>query len=164
LTENRTGTAGVYSITSYLISAGQCWDEASANPVSDLLYAKQVISENNYDTENLMCFVSPKGYKDIMAWVAAKGAQFPEFGNQVAQNGMAGKLAGVQLVVSNSVTASYALVVVPKVCATWKELVPLQTNTFEDPFKGTRIRVVEEGQLLLTDPKAVVMFSGTDRP
>lgn len=161
LTENRASAS--FSITSYFITSGQCWDEAGANPLSDLLYAKQVIEENNYDTTNLMAFVSPKGYKDLMAWIAAKGAQFPTMGAQVLENGRAGTIAGIQLVVSNSVTTSFALVCVPKVCATWKSAAGLQTDVEEDKFKGYRIRAVELGALQLTDPKAVVMLSNTDR-
>lgn len=160
LTENRAPT----SISSYFITSGYQWDTASAQIIDNLLYAKQLIEEYNYDTSNLMCFVSPKGYRDMLSWVASKGAQFPEFGNSVATNGQAGKLAGIQIVVSNSVTASYALVVVPKICATWKELTPLQTDVEEDKFKGYRIRAVELGTLQLTDPRGVVLFSNTDQP
>ena len=60
-----------------------------------------------------------------------------------------------------SITASYALVVKPKTCATWHELVSLRSDTEEDPFRSTRLRVVEEGSLILTDPLAIVLIKDT---
>lgn len=160
LTENRTAT----NIQSISIAAGYSWDQTSAAIIDDLLQAKQKIAEYNYPTENLMAFVSPKDYRSIMNYLASRGAQFPTIGNNVASNGVQGTVAGIQLVVSNSVTASYALVVVPKICGTWKELVPLQTTTKEDPYKSVMVRCVESGVTQLTDPKAVVLISNTDAP
>jgi len=139
------------------------WDGASAAVIDDLLHAKQLIAEKNYPTENLMCFVNPHDYRKIMNYLAEKGAQFPSIGNQVATNGVQGKVAGITLVVSNSVTASYALVCVPKRCATWKELVPLRTTTKEDPYKSMTIRSVEMGVTQLTDPEACVLLTYTER-
>ena len=98
-----------------------------------------------------------------MNYIAGKGAQFPDFGNEVARNGNAGKLAGVGIIVSNSVSASNALVVVPQVCATWKELVPLQTTIITDEYRAVTIRAVEEGITQLTDPSAVIRIFGTQK-
>ena len=137
------------------------WNTSSAAIIDDLLHAKQLIAEKNYDTSNLMAFVSPEDYRHIMNYLAEKGAQFPTIGATVASNGNVGKVAGVSLVVSNSVTASYALVVVPKRCGTWKEMAPLKTITKEDPMKSLTIRSAELGVTQLTDPKAVVLMVGT---
>ena len=134
---------------------------ASAAIIDDLLRAKQLIAEKNYPVENLEVWVSPRDYRSIMTHITNKGAQFPNMSNDVAMNGRAGKLAGIQIVISNSVTASNALVVVPKICATWKELKPLQTETIVDAFKGVKIRSVEMGVVQLTDPQAVVLIRGT---
>lgn len=140
------------------------WDVSSAAIIDDLLQAKQKIAEYNYDTTGLMAFVSPKDYRSIMSYLADKGAQFPTIGAEVASNGQQGKLAGIQLIVSNSVTASYALVVLPKRCGTWKSIVPLSTTTKEDPYKSLTIRSVEMGVTQVTDPKAVVLIQGTQNP
>lgn len=156
LTESRS----VSNIQTIAITS-RFWDVASAAIIDDLLQAKQKIAEYNYDTSNLMAFVSPKDYRSIMSYLADKGAQFPAIGNEVASNGKQGRLAGIDLVVSNSVTASYALVVVPKICGTWKQLVPLTTETKEDPLKSLTVRSVEFGVTQLTDPKACVLISGT---
>ena len=157
LTESGTPT----NIQSINIAAGYEWNTASAAIIDDLLQAKQLIAEYNYPTDNLMAFVNPKNYRDIMNYLASKGAQFPSIGTEVATNGRMGNLVGIQLVVANNVTASRALVVVPQRCATWKELVALSTNVEEDKFKSKTYRAVEMGVLQLTDPKAVVYIKNT---
>ena len=100
----------------------------------------------------------------MMNYFADKGTQWTSISTDIAKNGKLGKAAGVTLVESNSVTASYALVVKPKTCATWKSLVPLKSTTVNDPFKSVTIRVVEEGVVGLTDPLAVVLIKGTQSP
>lgn len=154
------GTGTLSSVTSFTI-VGRGWDEASGTIIDDLLRARQLIAQNNYDTTTLKVLLSPKDYRSVINYIASKGAQFPNFGDQVARNGNAGSLVGMDFIVSNSVTASNALVCVPQVCATWKELVPLQTTTIEDKYKSVTIRAVEEGVTQLTDPNAVIRIFGT---
>lgn len=137
------------------------WNETSAAIIDNLMAAKQAIAEYNYDTSNLICFISPRDHRSIIKYLTDKGAQFPQISTEMANNGKVGRLCGINLVMSNSVDASYALVVVPKICGTWKELVPLQTTTVEDPYKSLKVRSVEMGTTQLTDPKAVVLISDT---
>jgi len=149
------------NIQSVEITGGQNWDAASAAIIDDLMAAKQAIGEKNYDTSNLMAFISEKDHRSIVNYLSEKGAQFPSVGENMANNGKVGKLAGIQLVVSNSVTASFALVVVPKVVGNWKESVGLRSDLKKEAFKGTRIRVVEMGVAQLTDPEAAVLIINT---
>lgn len=160
LTENRVAV-NIQAINTTTIHGAAQWDSASAAIIDNLLQAKQLIAEYNYDTSNLMAFISPKDYRSILNYLAEKGAQFPSIGTEVASNGNMGRLAGIQLVVSNSVTASYALVVVPKRVGNWKELVALSTDTKEDKFKSKTIRAVELGITEMTDPKCAVLIRGT---
>ena len=161
---SQLGLATAWSIQSYAIADGRYWSVASAAIINDLLEASRLIATQNYDTSDLMAFVSPTDKKNIMNYLADKGAQFPSIATGVVTNGTIGTLAGIKLVESNSVAASYALVVKPKVCATYKQLVPLTSATTEDPLKSWRIRVVEEGVVELTDPLAVVLIKGTKAP
>lgn len=160
LTESRA----VVNIQSVTCAANYQWDASSAAIIDNILNAKQKIAEYNYDTSNLMVFLSPKDYRSLMSYLADKGAQFPSVAAGIATNGVQGQIAGCTIVVSNSVTASYALVVVPKICATWKEVVPLQTTTIEDPYKSVKVRAIELGVTQLTDPKAVVLIANTQKP
>ncbi len=157
LTEDRT-PVNIQSIT---ITDGQTWDASSAAIIDNLLNAAQLIGEANYDTSNLMAFVSLKDHRSIVNYLSEKGNQFPKIGEDTAKNGRVGRLAGVQLVVSNEVTASFSLVVVPKVVGAWRESVSLRSDLEKDAFKGTRVRVVEMGVPQLTDPNAAVLIIGT---
>ena len=141
--------------------SGRYWDVASAAIIDDLMKAKQLIGQFNYPTNNLMCFISERDHRSVIKYLTDSGAQYPSIGEATATNGKVGKLVGIQFIVSNSVTASYALVVVPKVCATWQAAVPLSTDVEVDAFKSTRIRAVEEGVLQMTDPSAVVLIKAT---
>ena len=158
LTESRAGT-GV--IQSFAITAGKTWNATSAAIVDDLLKASELISLQNYDVGNLLCFVSPKDKRSIMNYLHDKGAQYNQLGEDIARNGAIAKVAGITLIESNSVTTSFALVLKPKVCATYKELVSLRSTTIEDPYKSLKIRVVEEGAIELTDPLAIVLINNT---
>jgi len=160
LTESQAG-GNIQSFTITPSATVGSWDTASAAIIDDLMHAKQLIGEENYSTQNLMAFISEKDHRSIVTYLAGKGAQFPKIGEEMADNGRVGKLAGVNLIVSNSVTASYALVVVPKICATWKQAVALSSDVKVEAFKGTRIRVCEMGTTQLTDPKAVCLIINT---
>lgn len=162
LSEDRTAV----EIQQVIIETGngaesRYWDSASAAIIDDLMHAKQLIGQFNYPTTNLMCFISEKDHRSVVKFVTDSGAQFDRLGDEAARNGRVQGLAGIKFIVSNSVTASYALVVLPKVCATWKAAVPLSTDVTVDPFKSVRVRAVEEGVLQMTDPRAVVLISGT---
>jgi hypothetical protein len=159
LTQNNTPV----DINSFTLASGYGWDRlASAAVIDNLMRAKQEIGTYNYPTENLTCVINLKDHRSIVTYLSAKGNQFPEVGNDMAKNGYVGRLAGIKLVHSNTIPASQAIIVVPKVCATWKELVPLQSDVKDDAFKSTRIRLVEEGMLELTDPRAVCTIYGTE--
>jgi len=149
------------AIQGVTIGATEWWSGSSAQIIDDLMNAKQLIGEAYYDTSNLICFISERDHRSIVNYLAEKGAQFPSVGESMANNGHVGKLAGINLVVSSSVTASYALVVVPKTCATWKEAVALSSDLKVEAFKGTRVRICEMGTTQLTDPLAVVLLNGT---
>ena len=155
------GTGSNIRIQSFSLGS-KYWDVGSAAIIDDLMKAAEQIHTNgNYDVGDLMCFVSPRDKRSIMNYLADKGAQWMPIATDIARNGQIGKVAGVTIVESNSVTSSFALVVKPKTCATWKSLVPIKSVVVDDPFKSIKIRVVEEGKIELTDPLAVCLIKGT---
>lgn len=149
------------TIGSVMIGAGSSWNGANPNILDNLMEAKEKMSNFNYDTSNAMAFISPKDHRSMVSYLSNKGAQFPQISEGVTMNGNIGKLAGVNLIQSNSVTANYALMVVPKVVGTWKAAVPLRTEVIVDPMKSVKIRCAEIGVTQLTDPQASVLISGT---
>lgn len=139
------------------------WNETSSAFIDDLLAGQQLIAESNIDTSDLILFVNPRDYRSAMRYITDKGAQFNSVSNEIAINGRQNKIAGIQLVTSNSVPVSRALLVKPKVVGSWKSLVPLQTTTIEDKFRNVTVRVVQEGVAQLYQPKAAVLYRFTNK-
>lgn len=156
--------AGQSKLTaSFAIHKKREWSSSAiATILDDLMLAKQTIGELYYPTNNLQLWINERDHRSIVRYLSDKGAQFPDISVKVTNSGVISNLAGFNIIVSNSVTASNALVVVPKRCATWKQLVPIKTTSIEDPYINTKIRTVEEGVTQLTDPGCVVRIMGTD--
>jgi len=137
------------------------WDDSSAAILDNLFRAKQLIGESNYSTERLVALISERDHRSVMKFLTDKGSQFPKISETITETGKKLDLAGIELRVSNSVTASNALILVPQRAATWKQLVPLQTHVEEEKFKNVTVRAVELGVLQVTDPLAAVLITGT---
>lgn len=158
LTESLTPT----TIQTVTIGATLQWTGASAAIIDDLMQGKQKLKDYNYPTDNVIVFINQRQERAIVKWVTDKGAQFSSVSSSVSLNGQVPGLAGLNFVVSPNVTTSCALMVVPKTCATLKELEPLKTITKDDEGKSRTIRAWEQVTLQLTEPKAIVLFTNTE--
>jgi len=143
---------------------GDQWDAAAyaADIVKDLMNAKRLIWAQNYNPEGATLFVSPKDYTSIVNWlISGKGSSIPNFSSEKIKNGTVAQLLGLNIKVSNNVTADYAMVIVPQRATTFRQLTPITAVTMQEQGIGTRIRVWEEGIAYNTDPKAIVLISDT---
>lgn len=155
-----SGDAGIQTFNVTGGGATGTWDQASAAIIDNMLHARRLLAEKFYPVEGATMLVNDYGYQKMLKWTWDKGAQSPQIATQIAENGVKRDLAGINILVSHSVTASEALVVVPKRCATWKEMVPLSTTTMEDTYKSVKVRAVQLGVLNVTDPLAIVKLTG----
>ena len=143
---------------------GDQWDAASyaADIVADLMNAKRLIWAQNYDPEGASLYVSPKDYTSIVNWlISGKGSSVPGFSSEKIKSGVVLQILGLNVKVSNNVTADYALVVVPKRATTLREVTPITAMTVEEAGIGTRVRVFSHAVAYNTDPKAIVLISDT---
>lgn len=146
------------------ITAGSEWDSTTAanrDPIQDILNAKRLIYEDNYDPDsNGYLLLSPKDYANLLGNANIRNAgQF--YTSDVTRNGKVGFLLGLTVLVSNNVTADYAAIVIGKEAATWKEIQALKTVTIEEPGIGYTIRSWEIGSCQLKNPLAVCVISNT---
>lgn len=160
ITESRSAS----NINSVTITAGDEWDSATIanrDPIQDILNAKKAIAEQNYNPDRGgYLLVNPKDYANLLGNANVRNAgQF--YTDEVTRNGKVGRILGLNVVVSNSVTADYAAVVIAKEAATWKEAKPLTVVTIENPGIGYTIRAWEVGTCQLKNPKAVCLISNT---
>lgn len=145
------------NIQSFAYSAGS-WQTSSAAIVKDIASMKRKVRAYYDNVSDFVLVVNGDDEVEMTNYLYEKGAQAPTIGADMALNGNVGKVAGVNVIVSDIVPASYALLVVPKRCATWKELLTLSTDVQERRFKDTKITACEMGITQLTDPKAVVLM------
>ena len=144
-------------------AVGGGWDAANTNPIADLLSGAQAIATNNYDTGGLVVAMNPKNYKDLMVYLTTTGgSNWTQYASEKVQTGVVGSLLGMKLVVSNNVVADSVSVSLPSTAVTWKSLMPLSSKVIDDPGIGKKIRIWEQGEAILTDPKASYLITETD--
>lgn len=148
------------------ISAGNEWDSATIanrDPIQNILDAKREIAEQNYNPDaNGYLLLNPKDFANLLGNANIRNAgQF--YTSDVTRNGRVGTLLGLTIIVSNSVTADYALVIVAKEAATWKSVKSLSSITIEDPGIKYTIRSWEVGTCQLKNPKAITLIDNTSK-
>ena len=104
--------------------------------------------------------LNPKDYRNLLSNPSVRNAgQF--YTSDPTRLGTVGMLCGLKVVVSNTVTADYAAVVIAKEACTWKQAEALRTVVIDDPGIGVKIRAWEQGVAQLRNPKAVCLISNT---
>ncbi len=145
-------------------ATGTGWDDTTnGNPILDIMAAKQNIAENNYNPEGGIIAMNPKNQKDLMNYlINVKGSSIPQFASQKVQTGVVMEMLGMRVVVSNNVVADSVFVGLPARACTWKSHTDTTAKAIADPGVGTKLRVWEMGEGLLTDPKAAYLITDTD--
>lgn len=141
------------------------WDTASftgVDIIEDLMEAKMNIIQDGYDVSDAVLLVNSYDHKQIITWlISSKGSSIPSFASQKIETGVVMELLGLRVVVDENVTADEALVFVPQRACTWKSFIPITTAQITDAGIGTKIRIWEEGEAILTDPNAVNKITNT---
>ena len=128
----------------FALTAGYEWDSATiANqqPIYDILYGINMIRADGIDALNGNGYLVVNGtdYTNIIS--NSKVLNHPTFESVSAvQNGQVARLCGLTIVVSETVTADQAYIVVKGESLVWKQAEPLKTVTIDDPGKSTTIR------------------------
>lgn len=154
-----TAASGINSV-----AAADTWDSATVanrDPIGDILNAISAIQIDNYDAlRNGFLLLSPTDYKNLLR--NSKVINNPSFKTaDVVSNGRVGQICGLTIIVSNSVNADEAMVIIGKQAATWKSAAPLTTAVIEDKGIKFTIRAWEIGQIQVTDPEAICEITNT---
>ena len=149
----------------FAITAGSEWDSATVanrDPVYDILYGINMLRADGIDALNGNGYLVVNGtdYTNIIS--NSKVLNHPTFQSVSAvQNGVVNTLGGLKIMVSETVTADQAYVVVGNMALTWKQASPLTVRTIEDPGKSTTIRAWERGVCQIPVPNAVCKITNT---
>lgn len=136
---------------------GGYWNQSSSAIIKDIATMKSQIKTYYDNATDFVLITNPANEPNVLHYIYEKGAQANDAG-QSAFNGVIGRPAGVEYMTSSVVPASYAVLLVPKTCATWKELVPLGTDTESKKYLGDTITACEMGVTELHEPKQVVVL------
>jgi hypothetical protein len=93
--------------------------------------------------------------------IDVKGSSIPAFSSEKIRSGVVMEILGCNVVVSENATTDWVIQWVPTRAATWKTFMPITSVVIDEPGIGKKIRVWEEGECILTDPKAVHVISNT---
>ena len=144
-------------------AANATWDNATIadrDPIQDILNAKSLIEIDNYDpNQNGFLLVHPTGLSHLLGNANVRNAgQF--YTDDVTRNGRVGRILGLTIINSNSVTDGGAQVVIGKEALTWKSVVGLTTVTITEPGRYKTIRSWEVGQIQVPNPDAICKITG----
>jgi|TARA_R100000501_G_C2626920_1_gene120732 hypothetical protein len=135
-------------------------DDVNAVPIEDLLKCRQYLSDYNYNPDGAIFALRPEALRFLVNHlISVRGSSIPEFASRKVETGVVMQICGFQVVETSIVTSDKAVIFVPQVACTWKSLTPISSAVIEEPLLGKKVRVLEEGEALLTDPRAVVFIS-----
>lgn len=146
------------------ITADSEWDSATVanrDPIQNILDAKRLIAENNYNPDQGgALLINPKDYANLLGNANVRNAgQF--WTDTATRNGRVGMIVGLTVVVTNSVTADEAMVGILKEAVTWQQAKSLTVETITDPGIKWTIRAWEVGVPQVTNPDALCKISNT---
>lgn len=144
-------------------ATGTGWDDTTnGNPVLDVMTGLKNIRSYNYDISNVVLYINPIEYTNLLNWIiAVKGSSIPNFSSEKVGTGVLMNFCGCRVVASNNATTDYALMFVPQRAATWKSFKSLTSAVIVEEGIGKKVRIWEEGECLLTDPRAVHLITDT---
>lgn len=135
-------------------------DDETGNPIADMLAVRQAFKTYSYSPEGAICYISPDEEAALINYlISVKGSSIPGFASEKVKSGVVMELLGFKIVTSENATATYATFFIPNKACTWKSFMPLRTFIIDDPGIGKKFRVIEEGEAILTDPKAVFLMT-----
>ena len=145
------------------VATADGWDDASTgNPIKDIMTGNRKIRAQGYDTSSIVLYINPIEHENLLDYlINVKGSSIPSFSSEKVRSGVLMELLGNRVVVSQNATTDYALQFIPQRSATWKSFMPITSVVMSDPGVGKKIRVWEEGEAILTDPKSVHQITDT---
>lgn len=146
------------------VTSTAAWDAASGqDPFEDIMEAKQKIREQTKRAIiNGVLLVSAKGEKDLLVWLRSVGSSIPMVAEKSVQDGSLLSIAGLKVIVSENVTADYAMVGDLSKAVEYREFTPITTAIIKEEGIGRKIRCWTHGISLLVKPKYLSLISNTE--
>lgn len=158
-----TPTTPAPSATNTAAATADGWnDTATGDPIADINTGIENIRSYSYDTSNLVLYMNQAEEKHLKNYlISVKGSSIPQFASDQVTKTNIMQILGCRVVVSASATTDYVCLFVPNKAVKWKQFMPLSSAVIDNPGIGKKIRIWEEGEALLENPRAVHWITDT---
>ena len=145
------------------VATADGWNDAvTGDPITDILNGQQKIRAQGYNSKEGIIAMNSLEHKFLLQYlINVKGSSIPSFSTEKVKSGAVMEILGNNLLVDEIFTTDWVYQWVPNRAATWWSFTPLTSVQIVEPLIGVKIRVKEEGELILHDPNAVHIISDT---
>jgi len=135
---------------------------ATADPILDLMNARQTIKANGYATDDLIIYMNQAEERYLISWlVSQKGSSIPQFSSNLVGTGNLMQLLDMRVVVDSNCPTDSVTVFSPSKAVIYREFMPLTSAIIEDAGIGKTVRVWAEGVAIRPNAGAVFKISDT---
>lgn len=135
---------------------------ATADPILDLMQAKQNIKSYGYSTDDLIVYMNQAEERYLLAWlISQKGSSIPIFSSEKVESGKIMELLGMKIIVDSNCPTDTVTVFSPSKAVIWREFMPLTSAIVDEPGIGKTVRVWAEGEAIRPNPYAVHTITDT---
>jgi hypothetical protein len=142
------------------------WDDAlTGDPIKDILTGIRKIRQYGYNIhagQKGVLYINSIEHQNLMHFlISTKGSSIPATASKLLEAGAVMEILDLNVVVSENATTDYAWIFIPGVTMTWYQFAPLTATMINDPGIGLKIRVWEEGEATLDNPKSSHLITDT---
>ena len=142
------------------------WDDvATGNPIKDILTGLRKIRQNGYVIDSSrkgVLYINSIEHENLMNYlITVKGSSNPDFANKLLGAGAVMEIFNLDVVVSENATTDYAWIFIPQVTFSWYTFTPMTSAEIVDEGIGLKLRVWEEGEATLDNPKSSHLTTDT---
>ena len=135
---------------------------ATADPISDLMNARQTIKANGYATDDLIIYMNQAEERYLISWlIQTKGSSIPNFSSSLVGTGNLMQLLDMKVLVDSNCPTDSVTVFSPSKAVIYKEFMPLASAIVNDEGIGKTVRVWAEGVAIRPNPGAVFVITDT---
>ena len=135
---------------------------ATADPIADLINARNAIKNYGYDTSDAVVYMNNAEEKWLLSWlISTKGSSIPNFSSEKVGTGKVMELLGMQIIVDPNCPTDSVTVFLPSKSVIYKEFMPMTSAIVNDEGIGKTVRVWAEGVAYRPNPYSVFVISDT---
>lgn len=137
-------------------------DDETGDPITDIMEMERAIRAYSYNPKGAVLIMNEAEYKWLRRWIITiKGSSVPQFASEQLKASEVSSILGHPIVVSHNYTTDSVAMIIPGVTLTWKNFMGIQSAMIDEAGIGKKVRVWEEGECLLTDPKSCYILTDT---